>query len=268
MRAVALGERLLEGCVVLEGVREPVRVRASRASRHDKARKCCRQPKMSHRPQPRVSGQGVTVTDLTVREAGGPGGAVVTRRSPWTRSARIRRRWPFSWCHWKFTRRSGRWLRSRERPRASCPRHVGRRRRAGRRVSGAAAGWCRDGTDHRAPSTTPIAEEDLDAYAAIVADPEVMRHLGGPSDRATAWRQIAIFMGHRQMRGWTSAPVVERATGRLVGRAGLWQAEGWPGPEVGWLLDRSVGVALLPRRSAGPSATWHLAAWAWRISSR
>jgi RimJ/RimL family protein N-acetyltransferase len=38
-------------------------------------------------------------------------------------------------------------------------------------------------------------ESDLDAYAAIVGDPRVMQHLGaGPLDRATAWRQMAIFM--------------------------------------------------------------------------
>jgi len=96
-------------------------------------------------------------------------------------------------------------------------------------------------------------EDDLDAYAAIVADREVGRHLGGPQNRATAWRQIAIFMGHREMRGWTSAPVVERATGRLVGRAGLWRPEGWPGVEMGWIFARDtwglgyateVGVAM------------------------
>jgi RimJ/RimL family protein N-acetyltransferase len=83
-------------------------------------------------------------------------------------------------------------------------------------------------------------EDDLDAYARIAADPEVGRFVGGPFDRATAWRQIAIFMGHREMRGWTSSAVVDRSSGLLIGRAGLWQPEGWPGLEVGWLLDRGT----------------------------
>ncbi len=84
-------------------------------------------------------------------------------------------------------------------------------------------------------------EADLDEYAAIAADPEVTRYLGGsPFDRAATWRQIAMFVGHRELRGWTSSAVVERSSGRLVGRGGLWQPEGWPGVEVGWVLGRSA----------------------------
>jgi RimJ/RimL family protein N-acetyltransferase len=83
-------------------------------------------------------------------------------------------------------------------------------------------------------------EDDLDEYAKLVADPDVNRYLGGPTDRASAWRQIAIFIGHRELRGWTSSAVVERSSGRLVGRGGLWAPEGWPGIEIGWILHPSV----------------------------
>lgn len=83
-------------------------------------------------------------------------------------------------------------------------------------------------------------EDDLGEWAAIIADPEVTRYIGGPLDRATAWRQIAIFIGHRELRGWTSSAVVQRASGRLLGRGGLWQPEGWPGLEVVWTLARSA----------------------------
>jgi len=83
-------------------------------------------------------------------------------------------------------------------------------------------------------------ETDLDEHAAMIADPEVNRYVGGPTDRASAWRQIAMFIGHRELRGWTSSVVVERLSGRMVGRAGLWQPEGYPGVEVGWILKPSV----------------------------
>ena len=83
-------------------------------------------------------------------------------------------------------------------------------------------------------------ESDLDEHAAMIADPEVNRYVGGPTDRASAWRQIALFIGHRELRGWTSSVVVERQSGRMVGRAGLWQPEGYPDPEVGWILKPSV----------------------------
>jgi RimJ/RimL family protein N-acetyltransferase len=61
---------------------------------------------------------------------------------------------------------------------------------------------------------------------------------GGPQDRAQAWRQLALFRGHDALRGFSQNAVVERSTGRLVGRAGLWFPEGWPGLEVGWVLAR------------------------------
>ena len=82
-------------------------------------------------------------------------------------------------------------------------------------------------------------EEDLGPYAELSADVDVTRFLGGPFDRATAWRQIAVFIGHRELRGWTNSAVVERSSGQLIGRGGLWQPEGWPGLEVGWVLRRS-----------------------------
>jgi len=81
---------------------------------------------------------------------------------------------------------------------------------------------------------------DLDAYAAMYADPDVMRYLedGRPLDRAAAWRMMAVHLGHWQLRGYGQWALVERATELVVGRAGLWEPEGWPGLEVGWLLAR------------------------------
>lgn len=85
----------------------------------------------------------------------------------------------------------------------------------------------------------PFEEGDLDAYAAIVADPEVTRYLGGgPLTRADAWRSMAVFLGHERLRGWSNNAAVDKATGRLLGRCGLWRPEGWPGLEVGWAFGR------------------------------
>ncbi len=81
-------------------------------------------------------------------------------------------------------------------------------------------------------------DEDLDAYAEITADPEVMRFMGGAIDRARTWREMAVFAGHWALRGY-GIWVVE-CDGVLIGRIGLWQPEGWPGLEVGWLLGRDA----------------------------
>ena len=83
-------------------------------------------------------------------------------------------------------------------------------------------------------------ESDLDAYAAILADPEVMRYLGDGKTlaRPDAWRQMAMILGHWQLRGYGLFALEEKATGALVGRAGIFEPEGWPGFELGWMLRR------------------------------
>lgn len=84
--------------------------------------------------------------------------------------------------------------------------------------------------------------EDLDAYARMYADPEVMRFLeqGLPADRGSAFRSLAVHLGHWQLRGYGQWALEDLATGNFVGRAGLWQPEGWPGLEVGWVLAREA----------------------------
>jgi RimJ/RimL family protein N-acetyltransferase len=81
-------------------------------------------------------------------------------------------------------------------------------------------------------------DDDLDAYAAMAADPEVMEFVGGPLDRAGAWRQMALHAGHWALRGYGNW--ILEADGRVVGRTGLWRPEGWPGLEVGWTLAREA----------------------------
>jgi RimJ/RimL family protein N-acetyltransferase len=87
----------------------------------------------------------------------------------------------------------------------------------------------------------PWRESDLDDYAAMSADPAVMRYIGQgkPVDRAEAWRAIALFVGHWALRGFGLWAVELREGESFVGRVGLWQPEGWPGLEVGWVLARS-----------------------------
>ena len=84
-------------------------------------------------------------------------------------------------------------------------------------------------------------EADLDAYAAMCADPEVMRYLGDgqPLDRVGAWRSMAMILGHWRLRGYGLFALEEKATGTLVGRAGIFEPEGWPGFELGWMLRRA-----------------------------
>ncbi len=86
-----------------------------------------------------------------------------------------------------------------------------------------------------------LREADLDAYAEMCADPEVMRYIGDgqPLDRPVAWRNLAMMVGHWSLRGYGLWAAEERSSGALVGRIGFWNPEGWPGFELGWMLRRS-----------------------------
>jgi RimJ/RimL family protein N-acetyltransferase len=83
-------------------------------------------------------------------------------------------------------------------------------------------------------------ESDLDLYARMCADPEVMRHIGQGKTltREESWRSIASALGHWVLRGYGLYAVEEKATGQFVGRIGLINPEGWPGLEAGWLIGR------------------------------
>ena len=83
-------------------------------------------------------------------------------------------------------------------------------------------------------------EDDLEQYARMCADTEVVRYLGDGQtlDRVGAWRQMAMVLGHWELRGYGPWAVEERGSGNLVGRIGFFKPEGWPDFELGWVLGR------------------------------
>jgi RimJ/RimL family protein N-acetyltransferase len=83
-------------------------------------------------------------------------------------------------------------------------------------------------------------DDDLGSLAAIHADPEVMRYTreGKPMTRAGTWKKLALYLGHWQLLGYGKWAVVEQSSGQLIGRVGLSNPEGGPGPELGWLIAR------------------------------
>ena len=86
----------------------------------------------------------------------------------------------------------------------------------------------------------PTAAEDFDGWAELMGDAEASQYIGGPIPRAAAWRGMATMAGSWSLKGFGMFSVIERQSGRWVGRVGPWQPEGWPGTEVGWGLVRSA----------------------------
>jgi RimJ/RimL family protein N-acetyltransferase len=83
-------------------------------------------------------------------------------------------------------------------------------------------------------------DDDLDWFAAMMADPDVAAPLGhdGPVEPPQAWRDMAFLAGHWELRGYGHWVLERLDTGEPVGRAGLLNPPGWPGLEVGWTVAR------------------------------
>lgn len=81
-------------------------------------------------------------------------------------------------------------------------------------------------------------ERDFDPFARAMADENTVRYLGAaPMNRAQAWRNMALGIGHWEIRGYGFFSLEHKETGQWVGRVGPWFPEGWPGPEVGWTIS-------------------------------
>lgn len=87
-----------------------------------------------------------------------------------------------------------------------------------------------------------LSAADFEPYAEMMADPRVTRFLGEgrPLSRDDAWRQMAMILGHWQLRGFGLWAVEERDTGRFLGRIGCQEPEGFPAFEIAYTLAPSA----------------------------
>jgi RimJ/RimL family protein N-acetyltransferase len=109
----------------------------------------------------------------------------------------------------------------------------------------------------------PTRREDFDSFAEFQADPESMRHLGGPQQRSVAWRTFLAMAGAWSMQGFSMFSVIEKASGRWVGRVGPLQPEGWPGTEVGWGIVRDRCGSGYATEAATAAIDWAFATLGW-----
>ena len=82
----------------------------------------------------------------------------------------------------------------------------------------------------------PPAMEDFPRWAEMMADPVASKFLGGVQPASTAWRGFMSMAGAWSLTGVSMFSLIERDTGRWLGRSGPWTPHGWPGTEVGWGL--------------------------------
>jgi len=130
------------------------------------------------------------------------------------------------------------------------------------------------GVSPRGASATPVLEtarlllraprlEDFEGWAECSADPTMTLYLGGPQPRPVAWRAFMAMAGSWSLNGFAMFSVIERATGRWVGRVGPWRPEGWPGNEIGWGLARAAEGKGYAYEAAVAATDWAFARLGW-----
>lgn len=89
----------------------------------------------------------------------------------------------------------------------------------------------------------PFQPEDLDGHAAALADPEVVRFLGGSTaSREEAWRKILTVSGAWSLLGYGYWAVARRSDGAYLGQVGFadFKRDIRPSieglPEIGWVM--------------------------------
>ena len=89
----------------------------------------------------------------------------------------------------------------------------------------------------------PVAREDLDAFAAMFADPEVVRFIGDGTvatrEESAEWVEVSI--ARNEAEGWDMRSVLLAGGGAAIGRCGIAVRgiEGRTEHEVAYLFDRA-----------------------------
>ena len=109
----------------------------------------------------------------------------------------------------------------------------------------------------------PLQLEDFDAWAELSADEETMRFLGGAQPRSVAWRSFLFVAGGWSLQGFAPFSVIEKSSGRWVGRVGPLCPEGWPGTEIGWTLARDVWGRGYALEAAQAATDWAFRTLGW-----
>ncbi|MDO9501511.1 GNAT family N-acetyltransferase [Falsiroseomonas sp.] len=109
----------------------------------------------------------------------------------------------------------------------------------------------------------PHVAADFEALAALWADPEVTRHIGGrPSTREESWARMLRYAGLWRLCGFGYWAVEDRATGRFLGDLGFadfQRAMDPPAPalpEIGWVLAPHAQGRGLATEGAAAALAW------------
>ncbi|HEV2867437.1 MAG TPA: GNAT family N-acetyltransferase [Allosphingosinicella sp.] len=109
----------------------------------------------------------------------------------------------------------------------------------------------------------PFRAADLDAQAATMADPDVVRHLGGsPFSREDTWRRLLTGPGMWAFFGFGYWAVERREDGAWLGQVGFadFKRDMQPSieglPEMGWIFAPSAQGQGYAREAVAAGLAW------------
>jgi RimJ/RimL family protein N-acetyltransferase len=77
---------------------------------------------------------------------------------------------------------------------------------------------------------------DCAPLSAFLTDKERAWGFGPSENNADAWRWFALNIGHWVLHGFGYFTIEIKETGDPAGICGVWYPEGWPEPELGWVV--------------------------------
>jgi len=77
---------------------------------------------------------------------------------------------------------------------------------------------------------------DIEPMIAFLLDQNRASGFGAAPNRGEAWRWFTLNVGHWHIHGYGYFSIEMKDSGETAGISGIWNPEGWPEPELGWVV--------------------------------
>ncbi len=104
-------------------------------------------------------------------------------------------------------------------------------------------------------------QDDAEAVITFLLDKTRAEGFGHSDTRADAWRWFSLNVGHWHWHGYGYFTIQDKATGKPAGICGIWNPEGWPEPEIGWVVFADFEGKGIAYEAALRARRWPMRRW-------